>query len=241
MPDEAAKSISLTIGPDSHGLGHGNSRRTLGMGKKGRDRSRRRDFDDDNHSEPSWGEPPPQASRNARREQAAPSGPAIDGVVKWFNATKGFGFVELADGSGDVFLHAAVLEAAGHASVDPGAKLSVQVAVGQKGRQITSVLAVDTSGAAAPRPQARSAPKSSSRRERPDPSTATSVEGTVKWFNGDKGFGFVACEDGEKDVFLHASVVERAGLSSLDEGQRVAMRVVKTEKGREAISVSLLG
>jgi CspA family cold shock protein len=160
--------------------------------------------------------------------------------VKWFNAEKGFGFVELADGSGDVFLHIAVLEAAGHGSVDPGAKLSVQVGVGQKGRQITAVLAVDASASAAPRANKRPAPRVSSGRERPDPSTAADIEGTVKWYNAEKGFGFVVCEDGEKDVFVHISIVERTGLRGLDEGQRVAMKVVKTPKGREAISLSLI-
>ena len=174
------------------------------------------------------------------RENAAPSGPPIDAVVKWFNPDKGFGFVELGDGSGDAFLHAAILEAAGHATVDPGAKLSVQVGVGQKGRQVTAVLALDASAGAAPRASARPAARASSGRERPDPSTATSIEGTVKWFNPDKGFGFAACEDGEKTLFVHASVVERAGLRGLDEGHRLAMKVVKTPKGREAISITLI-
>jgi CspA family cold shock protein len=63
----------------------------------------------------------------------------------------------------------------------------------------------------------------------------------VKWYNPEKGFGFVVCDDGEKDVFVHISIVERAGLGGLDEGQRVAMKVVKTPKGREAISLTLLG
>ena len=53
----------------------------------------------------------------------------------------------------------------------------------------------------------------------------------MKWFNADKGFGFVVCEDGEKDVFLHISVVERAGLRTVDEGQRLAMKVVRHTKG----------
>jgi CspA family cold shock protein len=179
-------------------------------------------------------------SRTGPRESAVPSGPAIEAIVKWFNAEKGFGFVELADGSGDAFLHAAVLEAAGHATVDPGAKLSVQVGVGQKGRQVTAVLALEASTGAAPQAKARPAAKASSGWERPDPATATSIEGTVKWFNADKGFGFVVCEDGEKDVFVHVSIVERAGLRGLDEGQRLAMKVVKTQKGREAISLSLI-
>ena len=214
------------------------------MGQKGRDRSqRRRGFDDDEESgTPAYADRSRQRSPTGPRESAAPSGPAIDAIVKWFNADKGFGFVELTDGSGDVFLHAAVLEAAGHATVDPGSKLSVQVGVGQKGRQVTAVVAVvaGTSTGAAPRTNARSLEKASSGRQRPDPATATSIEGVVKWFNVDKGFGFVACEDGEKDVFVHASIVERAGLRGLDEGQRIAMKVVRTQKGREAISITLI-
>jgi CspA family cold shock protein len=209
---------------------------------RGRDRGQRRHgFDDDQYTPPDWSAGRPQpSSRRPQREDPIPSGAAIDGTVKWFNAEKGFGFVELADGSGDVFLHIAVLEPSGHASVEPGTKLSVQVGVGQKGRQITAVLAVDTSTAAAPRAKMRPSPKISGR-ERPDPATASDVEGTVKWYNPEKGFGFVVCEDGEKDVFVHVSVVERAGLRGLDEGQRLAMKVVKTAKGREAISFTLLG
>jgi len=77
-------------------------------------------------------------------------------------------------------------------------------------------------------------------RERDDRATASELEGTVKWFNGQKGFGFVAAEDGGKDVFLHISVVDRAGIQVLPEGQPVRMRVVKTQKGREAISVAVI-
>ena len=210
---------------------------------RGRDRGpRRRGFDDDVFPGPDTRDERPQPSfRRTPREDAAPTGPAMDATVKWFNPEKGFGFVELGDGSGDAFLHIGVLQSAGHDVVAPETKLRVQVGQGQKGRQVTAVLEVDASGAAPVRPaRDPSAPKAPSGRERPDPATATAVEGTVKWFNPDKGFGFVACEDGEKDVFLHISVVERAGLRGVDEGQRVAMKVVKTQKGREAISLSLL-
>ncbi len=65
-------------------------------------------------------------------------------------------------------------------------------------------------------------------------------KGTVKFFNQSKGFGFITPDDGGKDVFVHISVVERAGLRGLDEGQRLAMKVVKTQKGREATALSLL-
>ena len=59
--------------------------------------------------------------------------------------------------------------------------------------------------------------------------------GTVKWFNSQKGFGFIQPDDGGKDVFVHATALERAGMSSLQEGQRVSYEVV-TERGKEAAS-----
>jgi CspA family cold shock protein len=195
--------------------------------------------------------PPPFERRDARppsrpafapssRGPAAPaSGPAVAATVKWFNPTKGFGFVELADGSGDAFLHAAVLQSAGHESVAAGAKLQVQVGQGAKGAQVAAVLEVDESSASgdfAPR-----APKPAQRgRPTIDPANATEIQGSVKWFNSDKGFGFVACEDGMKDVFVHVSVLTAAGIQRLAEGQRVSMRVVETPKGREAVSIEAI-
>jgi CspA family cold shock protein len=209
--------------------------------RKGRDRAQRRSrFDDDDAYAGPDQERPRQSFQQAPRANAIPSGPAMDATVKWFNPEKGFGFVELGDGSGDAFLHIAVLESAGHEMVLPGSKLRVQIGQGQKGPQITALLEVDASSAAAPRPQRGPSTRTASGRERLDATAAADIEGTVKWFNPDKGFGFVGCEDGEKDVFLHISVVERAGLRSVNEGQRLAMKVVRTQKGREAISFSLI-
>ena len=59
--------------------------------------------------------------------------------------------------------------------------------------------------------------------------------GTVKWFNPSKGFGFIAPEDGTKDVFVHISALERSGMGTLSEGQRVSYEVV-TERGKNAAS-----
>ena len=164
--------------------------------------------------------------------------PPVDAVVKWFKADKGYGFVELAGGQGDAFLHANALRNAGHESVPAGAKLKVQVGAGAKGAQVTRVLEVDATGVVErpPRPVG-DGPRP--RRVPPDPSTAVSVTGRVKWFDDTKGFGFVASEDGGKDVFVHISVLGKAGITSLTEGQQVNMRVVDTPKGREAISLSI--
>jgi len=167
----------------------------------------------------------------------APTGPTVDATVKWFKAEKGFGFVELGNGSGDAFLHVGALQSAGYDSVPPGAKLKVIVSQGQKGAQVSRVMEVDTSSASAEPPRRFDGPRPP--RRMPDPSTAMEVTGKVKWFDETKGFGFVASNDGGKDVFIHISVLRPAGIAHLPEGQAVSMRVVDTPKGREAISIAL--
>jgi cold shock protein len=210
---------------------------------KGRDfrGPRRRGFDDDM---PPVYEPPPSAPRSARPfagDSAVAPGPVVEATVKWFNAEKGFGFTELADGSGDAFLHIGQLQLVGRDTIAPGAKLRIQIGQGAKGAQVTKVLDIDDSTASVAPPRAGGSMVPRGPRRGPDPSTAVALSGTVKWFNRDKGFGFIAGEDGGKDVFVHISILQAAGLADLPEGQPVAMRVVETPKGREAISVEPIG
>src|SRR5882724_10061492 len=138
--------------------------------RKGRDRGQRRNrFDDDDvYAGPdAYQERPRQSFQRAPREDAPPTGPVVDAVVKWFNQEKGFGFVELADGAGDAFLHVAVVQGAGHETVLPGSKLRVQTGQGQKGPQVTAILEVDASSAAPARPSRGAPPAGPARRERP--------------------------------------------------------------------------
>jgi CspA family cold shock protein len=162
-------------------------------------------------------------------------GAAVEATVKWFNSEKGFGFAEIADGSGDAFLHIKTLQALGQDAIAPGTKLSVLVGQGQKGRQINKILAIDEGGAA--KAPALTAARTEPRRSAPDLSAAIDMVGTVKWFNVAKGMGFVEVDGGGKDVFVHISIVERAQLGNLAEGQRVSIRVVETEKRRQAVAI----
>ncbi len=207
---------------------------------------------------------PPIPSFTRRPSPPMPSadGPERTAVVKWFNAEKGFGFVEMTEGTGDVFLHASVLTRNGLTAVSPGATLKVRVGQGQKGPQVTEVTDVDESTATAapsrsPRPNAgyasgggynggggngtgyggsfgSNAPRSGF--DTPAPS-GPEQHGTVKWYNTSKGFGFIAPEDGGKDVFVHASALRRAGLVELAEGQRVSIQITQGQKGPEAASI----
>ena len=164
----------------------------------------------------------------------------VRATVKWYNPTKGFGFVTPNDGSADVFLHVSVVEQAGLQSLDEGAILVCDLADGQKGAQVSTIHSVEAGSA-----QRSNRPTTGSRYPRQSvndydddgygakPSRGGTVEGNVKWFNPDKGFGFIAPDQGGKDVFVHISAVERSGLNGLNEGQKISYEVA-TERGRSA-------
>ena len=163
---------------------------------------------------------------------------AVEATVKWFNADKGFGFVTVAGGS-DAFLPSRALEMAGHTTVPDGARLKVRISQGQKGPQVAEVVEVDASTAQVPsRAERRPSPRPSS--PRPIAGPTEECLGSVKWYNFEKGFGFVAADRGGKDVFVHATTLDRSGLSELPEGQRVRMQISQGQKGPEARSIELL-
>ena len=143
------------------GLGLGIGKSVVENGRGHRDRGRRRDFDEGGFDGGGGGggrdygggggfSPAPRFSQPRFEEQ--PSGPPVQAVVKWFRADRGFGFVEMADGAGDAFLHASVLGRRGVQAVETGETLEVRVAPGQRGPQVTEVLNVDSSTAAPSRP-----------------------------------------------------------------------------------------
>ena len=195
--------------------------------------SRRREFDTDTHHPQSraFGTQP----RFAQTRFEVPSGPSVRAVVKWFSPEKGFGFVELSDESDEGFLHGSVLARSGISTLQPGDTLEVRVGPGHKGPHVTEVLSLHSSIAAPAAPRLSSATSDS-----PLPDTGVEETGTVKWFNPEKGYGFIARDSGGKDVFVDISALERSGISALDEGQPVVVDVVEGRKGLEAARVRLV-
>jgi cold shock protein len=197
--------------------------------------TRRRDFADDDYPPPSrnFGYAPPRGP-----QFDSPSGPPVQATVKRYNPDKGFGFVTLGDGSGDAFFHVSVVERGGHSTVPPGATLEVRAGAGPKGPQVTEILSVDVSTASQEQPR-RPRPERPAYHYSADRPTVEET-GTVKWYNAMKGFGFIGLDQGGKDIFVHASALERSGIMGLTEGQRIAVDVADGQKGPEAVKLQLI-
>jgi CspA family cold shock protein len=162
-----------------------------------------------------------------------------NGTVKFFNPAKGFGFVARDDGGEDVFVHISAVEQAGLAGLASGQPLGFTL-VERNGK----VSAIDLKIEGEPLP-IEDSPRRDDRGERPGGAapggargrrqlTGERTSGTVKFFNTTKGFGFIARDDGQADAFVHISAVQRAGMTGLDEGDRVAFDIEVDDRGKFA-------
>ena len=189
------------------------------------------------------GGPPHGDYGHSHGERGPASGRRVVAMVKWFNAAKGFGFLVPDDGSPDVFCHASAVRDAGYDTLLEGATVTCEVTEGQRGPMVSSIVAVDASTAMA-HPADREKPYRDRRGRRWDrDQPAGPVEersGLVKFYNAAKGYGFVVPDDGGRDVFLHGSVLNRAGLGALEPGERVSVMVEQGTRGPQARDIELI-
>jgi len=162
---------------------------------------------------------------------AAASVVEIAGVIKWFDVSKGFGFIVPDNGMGDVLLHVTCLRRDGFQSAHEGARVVVEALQRPRGLQAFRVLSMDDSTAVHPA-------------QMPAPRTHVTVTPTsgleravVKWFNRQRGFGFLTLGEGTPDIFVHMETLRRYGIAELRPGQTVLVRYGPGAKGMMASEV----
>ena len=173
-------------------------------------------------------------------EESLPEGQKCSGRVKWFDATRGFGFLVSDDCEGDILVHFSVLKEHGRRSLPEGATVECIAAHQDRGFQARKILSIDISTALPmpPRPVHASA-------ERADRKALADAAGEyepveVKWFNRVKGYGFLnrvgEGEDAE-DIFVHMETVRQSEILDLQPGQRVEARIAAGRKGLTAVEL----
>lgn len=165
----------------------------------------------------------------------------VRGVVKWFNAVKGYGFLTPEDGSRDAFLHVTVLRQVGREDIKPGATVTCEATRGPKGLQVLKIVELDLSTSVeTPPPQPpRNGHDHAAAAQATEDDGPGFVPGVVKWFNNERGYGFICPQEVDKDVFVHAAVLRRNGVEALQPGQAVRIRIGEGPKGLQVTDIRL--
>ena len=183
------------------------------------------------------------AERGLPQPYAGARGGPVTGTVKWFMPTKGYGFLERRDGSGDLFCHLTAVQASGYETLVQGATVTCEVVDTERGAQVSRIIAVDgppgRSGGAADSPPRDGFADGTWQDDGAD-GAAVDVRGTVKFYDPGKGYGFIVPDGGGREVFVHMSALSRSGLDELQPGQRVSVWAEEVPRGVQATEIELI-
>lgn len=152
----------------------------------------------------------------------------ITGHVKWFDTSKGFGFVVCESVDGDILLHANVLRDFGLSSVVENSVVVAEIVDSQRGKQISRIIELE-------RPAAdlseSTVPDSAEYADLP------LLAARVKWFDKAKGFGFVNSFGSQEDIFLHVEILRAYGMAEVLQGEAVAVKISDGPRGKMVVEV----
>ena len=158
------------------------------------------------------------------------SGGVVWGQVKWYDAVKGYGFVVPDGGGPDIMVHASCVRAFGKLALAEGARVQLLASHGQRGLNAQELLEVEEPEITTPAPGLSEDARPTEYLS-PDVEVGPLVPARVKWFDKQKGFGFVNIFGRTEDVFVHMETVRRCGFQDLASGEGMAVRTFRGPRG----------